>query len=234
MKLKYYMRGLGIGIIVTTIILSLGSKKKALSDTEIISQARELGMVMKDEETDDNLKLVLEKSLEKEDAIIAEDETDGITGQEETEDITNQDNTGAWTGTGDEDNEGQEYDLDDEDTDYEENIVQESDLDEENVTDVENIEDTSNTTEDASDQGTAGQVTSEPDTDIDNTITFTIVEGMSSGQVSELLKQKGLIEDVVDFDNYIKENGKSTIIRFGTFVLPRDASYSDILTAIVG
>ena len=35
MKLKYYMRGLGIGILITTVVLSLGSKKEKLSDNEI-------------------------------------------------------------------------------------------------------------------------------------------------------------------------------------------------------
>ena len=39
MKLKYYMRGLGIGILITTIILSLGSKKEKLNDTELMAKA---------------------------------------------------------------------------------------------------------------------------------------------------------------------------------------------------
>lgn len=45
-KLKYYMRGLGIGIILSTLILSIGDRKEKLSDQEIISRATELGMVM--------------------------------------------------------------------------------------------------------------------------------------------------------------------------------------------
>ncbi len=55
MKLKYYLRGLGIGIIITTIILSIASGKdsKSMSDAEIIARASELGMVM--EGKDDGL-----------------------------------------------------------------------------------------------------------------------------------------------------------------------------------
>ena len=48
MKLKYYMRGLGIGIVLTTIILSISfnfSSKVQLSDEEIIKRAEELGMI---------------------------------------------------------------------------------------------------------------------------------------------------------------------------------------------
>ncbi len=52
MKLKYYLRGLGIGIICTAIIMGIalsGNKKETMTDTEIIERARLLGMVMPDE-----------------------------------------------------------------------------------------------------------------------------------------------------------------------------------------
>lgn len=50
MKLKYYLRGLGIGIFATVIILTIASsgKNKELTDEEIIARAEELGMVMQD------------------------------------------------------------------------------------------------------------------------------------------------------------------------------------------
>lgn len=56
MKLKYYLRGLGVGIICTAIIMGIalsGKEKEKLTDAEIIERARLLGMVMeeKQEET---------------------------------------------------------------------------------------------------------------------------------------------------------------------------------------
>lgn len=46
MKLKYYLRGLGIGIAVTALVLALaGGGKESLTDEEIKARARELGMV---------------------------------------------------------------------------------------------------------------------------------------------------------------------------------------------
>lgn len=46
MKLKYYLRGLGIGIVVTTLIFTLTSgEKEPLSDAEIRERAYQLGMV---------------------------------------------------------------------------------------------------------------------------------------------------------------------------------------------
>lgn len=58
MKLKYYLRGLGIGIIVTTLIMmfSFSQREVTLSDEEIIARATRLGMVMKENEaTDENV-----------------------------------------------------------------------------------------------------------------------------------------------------------------------------------
>ena len=48
MKLKYYMRGLGIGILLTTIIFVLSGYNKVLTDEEIKERAAELGMVSED------------------------------------------------------------------------------------------------------------------------------------------------------------------------------------------
>ena len=47
MKLKYYLRGLGIGILVTAVIMGItqGSRKETLSDREIRERAAALGMV---------------------------------------------------------------------------------------------------------------------------------------------------------------------------------------------
>ena len=52
MKLKYYLRGIGIGIIMTTIILMIAfsiHKQQLLTDDEILKRAGELGMVMAQE-----------------------------------------------------------------------------------------------------------------------------------------------------------------------------------------
>ena len=48
MKLKYYLRGLGIGIIVTTIILvsCFSMQKPKMTDAQIMEKAAQLGMIM--------------------------------------------------------------------------------------------------------------------------------------------------------------------------------------------
>lgn len=51
MKFKYYLRGLGIGIIISTIILMIAysGNKTEITDEEVIKRAEALGMVMREE-----------------------------------------------------------------------------------------------------------------------------------------------------------------------------------------
>ena len=52
MKLKYYLRGIGIGMIVTTVILMIAfsvHREQPLSDDEIRERAEQLGMIMPEE-----------------------------------------------------------------------------------------------------------------------------------------------------------------------------------------
>ena len=65
MKLKYYLRGLGIGIIITTIILMIAHSgyTKELTDEEIIARAEKLGMVMKEESLFPNSKQEIDSEI---------------------------------------------------------------------------------------------------------------------------------------------------------------------------
>lgn len=58
MRLKYYMRGMGVGIILTALILSIANPKEKLSDDEIKSRAAALGMTMREENDSDISKLL--------------------------------------------------------------------------------------------------------------------------------------------------------------------------------
>lgn len=59
MKLKYFMRGLGLGIVLVTLIYALSNTKEKLTNEEIVLRARDLGMVTK-EERDQVLNQLLE------------------------------------------------------------------------------------------------------------------------------------------------------------------------------
>ena len=73
MKLKYYLRGVGTGIIFATLVMAVSClvHKYNLSDEFIIREARRLGMVKEDEirkliEEFETIKIKQEKVKEKE------------------------------------------------------------------------------------------------------------------------------------------------------------------------
>ena len=79
MKLRYYMRGLGIGILVTVILMgvSLEGKTEKLTDAEIIERAEALGMEQKYESTV-LADTVSENEAEDENEAVKENETELI------------------------------------------------------------------------------------------------------------------------------------------------------------
>ena len=79
MKLKYYLRGLGIGIFVCSFILTLAiDKQPAISDDAVMKRAKELGMI-------ENTKLSEQSDLKEETTETEPVETEPV----ETEPIEN-------------------------------------------------------------------------------------------------------------------------------------------------
>lgn len=78
MKLKYYLRGLGIGIIVTTLILmiSFSMHKTEISDEEIIERAEQLGMIMPEDEMETPASSENEETAVTDDKMQEEEQTD--------------------------------------------------------------------------------------------------------------------------------------------------------------
>lgn len=183
------MRGLGLGIILTTIILSLVSKEEKLSDQEIIVRAKKLGMVTQE---DKKAKL---------DSVLGEITQPTATVAPKVEDPAT------------------EVDI----TDNPE-VSTSDELKEEN--DTNNVETSNETSEDSSLDDLAP---TEPEVDH---ISFTIVDGMTSKQVADLLYEKGIIENAIEFNNYLKDKGKASVIRIGTYNLPKGASYDEIVKKI--
>jgi len=185
MKLKYYMRGLGIGIILTTLIFTISNNSHKLTDQEIIKRATELGMVSKDE-SDKKLEDLIKPTV--------------APTPEPTEEPT--------------------------ETPTPEPTVE--------PTEAPTPEPTMAPTEipkQETEENTDTVDTSEPE-NTTKTIGFTIKKGMTSGQVAKLLVEVGLIEDAIDFNNYIVGVGKASIINIGEFNIPEDATYEEIVTVI--
>ncbi|MBP3260785.1 hypothetical protein [Pseudobutyrivibrio sp.] len=83
MRLKYYIRGIGIGIIFATLLLTISFyfgkdtiAKETISDAEIIKRATELGMVMTEEGLEENVGEDIPEESEEE--IIADNDNNNI------------------------------------------------------------------------------------------------------------------------------------------------------------
>lgn len=189
MKLKYYLRGLAVGVILTTIILSIAnSGNKPLTDTEIRKRALELGMVEGGSVKLTDMVESNEESNESYNTSIAVESKEESGSEGKTAD------SASTTGL--------------------------------EVSSENESESASQTTSTEASDG--AETPSEPPA----SITITIKSGDSSYTVSKALASAGLVEDAVEFDNYLCDNGYSRTIRTGTYEITSDMTYEEIAKKI--
>lgn len=95
MKLKYYMRGLGIGIVVTALLMgfAIPKQKEPMTDAEIKQRALELGMIAQDGVLADDLG---DHTSEESDALISDNDIEtavdeNISDESETDPVATED-----------------------------------------------------------------------------------------------------------------------------------------------
>ncbi|MGF7144741.1 hypothetical protein HNQ56_003173 [Anaerotaenia torta] len=240
MKLKYYMRGLGIGIVLTTLILAIARPKEELTDQEIVRRAKALGMGYGSDELNSEKNQVLNGILDNgEDS--QEPGADTAPGEgTDPEAGTKQEADGNISESGEDTETGTNIGPEEE-TGTEANIVSGEDTETGTSTEPgENTETGTNTIpgeeaeagEEATPEVTSEQDPSEGLNPAEELITFTVVRGMYSGEVSKVLEEAGLIQDAKDFNQYIIKKGKASVIRVGSFTLPMGATYDEIIKEI--
>lgn len=183
MKFKYFLRGLGTGIIFATVVCVVAfytSDSKAVSDKEVIERAKELGMV----EKKDSVK----------DLFASESTTEDNEKNSEKESVTELQTT-----------------------------------EEQTIEDKTELQTTEVVTEE---QTTEMKTETEVDDNTKRTVEITIKGGMSSYPVCQRLQDLGVIEDALDFDNYLIQHGYANRIRVGTHTLTIGMTYEEIAIAI--
>ncbi len=216
MKLKYYLRGLGIGILVTTVILSLaGIGRKNMTDEEVIKRAKELGMV------ESTLLSDLADQAEADEVKPTEPETsEPETGQQPEETLPPE--TTPETAPGEENDTEQKTPAGQENgTEQETASAQENGTEPEKATEPETTPDTPVSPEDGSSDTPAGE-----------TFTLVIGRGESSTTVSKNLQKAGIVEDAAAFDKFLCNNGYDKKIITGTYEIPYGASEEEIAKII--
>ncbi|MBR1597437.1 MAG: hypothetical protein IJ661_00830 [Lachnospiraceae bacterium] len=209
MKFKYYLRGIGIGIIFASIIFLVAyndSKPSGLSDNEIIERAKELGMV---EANDPINKLIDNKSTENTSA----EKSDNITESTMTSENTTEKKNDTEAST--------------ENSTENTSEVNSANIKTDAGTNTEN-ETIEKTTEAASTEDN----NSSKFADDNKTYELSITRGMSSYPVSQELEKLGLIDDAAKFDDYLIENGYANRISVGTHKLTKGMDYHTIAELI--
>lgn len=203
MKLKFYMRGLGIGIMVTALIMGIATKdRRPLTDAEIRAAAVKLGMV-----DGGSLKL-----------------TDlpqgGATDSPKSDQAEEQSQSGGQ--------DGEEPESEQSESERAENEVDETDPEESDPTPSPDPSPTP-----SPDPTPSPAPTPEESSDSDmETIKFVIKSGTGSRAVCNQLAEAGLIENAAAFDQYLIDSGYSKRISAGTFEIPVGASEEEIAKII--
>lgn len=207
MELKYYLRGLGLGIVVTAVIMGLTlSGQKTMTDEEVIARAKTLGMV----ENTENM--LLSDAAEQSEAEETEE-----TEQEPQETVTEEVVTAEST--------------------EEESVMEENsqtDVTEEDNTEEEDSEDAEDVTNAQENDLAEQAATGTEDTDNQKDVTITIVSGDSSYSVAKKLADAGVVLTAQSYDAYLCANGYDKKLRTGTFTIPKTASDEQIARIVTG
>lgn len=218
MKLKYYLRGLGIGILVTAIIMAFTKKPEELTDAEIKIRATQLGMVEKNvladmqvENTEFNNGSVIENIDE---TLESEKEQEGLRGEEaETVEEVSQE----------------------EKTETIEEVSQEEKA--ENTEDTEDIEDIDVETEEVlneESENTEEVLQSTESENIESYIVISVKSGNGSEVVSQKLFEAGLVNSAVEYNRFLVKNGYDRKLRVGNHEIPAGASEEEMAKILCG
>lgn len=211
MKLNYYMRGLGIGIVVTALLMGIASsgKKEQMTDEEIRQRAMEMGMV------DGNI--VLADMPENHE----DEEEQKEEGNEKEEVLT------SLSGNGSADNKDSAKDT------QTGRQGQENDKEAENLK-TENGDDSEGEPEEGGEgpEETLGDNQRENGETVNEIIVISINSGDGSRVVANKLLQAGLIEDAADFDEYLCRNGYDKRLKTGRHDIPVNATDEEIAASI--
>ena len=204
MKMRYYLRGLGLGILVTAIFFLVGdSSGKTMSDEQIKARAKELGMIEstvlaeipKEEiaesaEEESSIESVMENETEAVEASAEETETEEESSEEETtEEISSE---------------------------AEEESVEESKTEDKNTEETSAPEESSTVEE---------QTSTTANTE---SVSIVVHSGEGSDDVSRRLADMGLVADAHEYDRYLMTNGYDKKIRTGEHIIPAGATWEEM------
>lgn len=233
MNLKYYLRGMGLGILVTALILGIaGSQNKRMTDEQIKARALELGMI-------ENTVLTKQPATESEQLTEPLEETKEQEPEESTQELqeTETKAPAEEVSSIEEENAIDEEQLVEESSETEK--TDETDgADGDGTADVKETEETESddtqTEEPTQDSGNEVSKPEESTQKIDSTVVLTIVGGDTSFSVARKLADLGVVSSVNEYDHYLCTNGYDKSIRTGTYEITPEMTLEQIARMING
>lgn len=253
MKLKSYLRGLGLGMIVTTLILVLAfqARNKEMTDEEVIARAHELGMVetslygsgdaQKETTASDN-KAPTQKETSGEGMIdpegtLANKEETTAPKPEETQSTTKNQNT--TTASQAETTKVQETTSVKEETKEAVTTQAPTEKVTEKVTEKQTEKQTEKPTEKETEKQTEKpteketETTKPQETKPQNEVITLVFEDISTAdKASRILYEAGIIQSVDNFNAYLSEQGLATKVGEGEFQFTKGMSFEEIAKII--
>lgn len=218
MRLKYFLRGVGIGILVTTIILTVThSSERRMSDSEVIDRAIELGMSFSASHSGQQSST--EEASSEESSAGQENSGDDV-----TDDLQHESEAETEMGS-----QSPSETVSESTSDGEASPGKESEA----VTGMTTqaiTETTETTTELTTENNNAGSAAGVMNNEV--TCTINITKGMSSRTVCDMLKQNGIIEDAADFDRYLIKTGYDDKIRVGEVEVNSGMTYEELTASL--
>lgn len=231
MNLKYYLRGLGIGILVTALIMNIAAgRKETLTNEEIKERAKALGMV--EEGT----------LLEDAQAALNTLGNSGTSSNEESEDAQNLTGDGALeetpkqqgNETSEEASKQSENETPEGTPEQSESEAPEGTPEQSATQQPEEEREPEDTQESEVIVETEGVWPPDETGEDGENITVQVMRGESSYTVCKRLEEIGIISSASEFDTFLCQNGYDKKIRAGTFEIPRNASPEQIARILSG
>lgn len=238
MERKYYLRGLGLGIVMTAVIMGIAlSGSHKMSDAEVIQRAKELGMVEdthlmdvsageEQQQTKQNIEDDLSKS-EKNPETEPESPQVGKTDISGEADVSGEEAAAGESQTSERENPaepaGQELSVAEPVGTESVSVETES---KPAVSEHETAETKENTNEMTRQEEKPSPSAREQ--------SVTIVGGDGSYTVALKLKEAGVVTSAETFDDFLCERGYDKKLRTGTFRIPANASDEQIARIVTG
>lgn len=232
MKLKYYMRGIGVGILFSIMVfLIVGKEDPQMTDEQIIAAAKELGMEEK--------KTIDLSGLNPTPVASIDDKGDNLKdpnnlSNEEKGDTDKKENNPSITPDSDASEVDSSNSIDDQKNEDDTSVNSDDKMNKDDAAsnpdeskNADELEKDNNTSVDNNSTSDKGEIN-----ESDEIKTLVISKGMYSHDVADLCESIGLVKNAKEFDSYLIQNGYASNIRINRYEIQVGASYEEIARLI--